>query len=198
MAKQQVMLMPSAELEPRDGDIDLTPDRLARLSLFTQLKGKTDLEKYPGTLRVRHYQSGDAICRQGEAGWTAFYILTAADVQNVLQARADDGHSGARYRRTIGDLLLLPEDAEPDVCATIYLSVPRPADTGRGGWLGRLGRRLFRGSTPGGAAARPRFIPLDAPTDVDRETPQAFPRAADLFGEMSCLNRSPRSRPVVA
>ena len=79
MAKQKE-LMPSADLLPRDGDVDLTPEQMGKLSLFAGLKGKTDLEKFPGTLRVRHYRTGDAICRQGEAGWTAFYILTAADV----------------------------------------------------------------------------------------------------------------------
>jgi len=162
MAKQKE-LMPAAVLDPRDGDLELTADQLGRLGLFAGLKGKTDLEKFPGSLRVRHFAAGDAICRQGDAGWTAFYILTAADVQNVLQASVADARSSARYRRTIEDLLLLPEDAEEDICATIYLSVPRAAATGRRGWLGRLGRRLFRGSTPGGAAARPRFIPIDAP-----------------------------------
>src|SRR5262245_36746421 len=106
MAKQKE-LMPSADLEPRDGDVELTPEQLGRLSLFAGLKGKTDLEKFPGALRVRHYQSGDAICRQGEAGWTAFYILTSADVEEILlrdpESFAD--LSIPRYRRTMGDLL---------------------------------------------------------------------------------------------
>src|SRR5204863_2186048 len=44
----------------------------------------------------------------------------------------------------------------------------------------------------------PRYIPIDAPTDVDSETLQAFLRAGDLFGEMSCLNRSPRSATIIA
>src|SRR5437773_681499 len=113
MAKQQVMLMPSADLEPRDGDVDLTPEQMGKLSLFAGLKGKTDLEKFPGTLRVRHYLSGDAICRQGEAGWTAFYILTAADVRDVIQAGnplAGRPAAGPRpavpvYRRSMDDLL---------------------------------------------------------------------------------------------
>src|SRR3954453_11188755 len=99
-------LMPSADLEPRDGHGEPPAEQRGKLSLFAGLKGKTDLEKFPGTLRVRHYNSGDAICRQGEAGWTAFYILTTEDVQNVLQLqRTDVRTSVARYRRTISDLL---------------------------------------------------------------------------------------------
>ena len=62
MAKQKE-LMPSAELESRYDDVELTPEQLGKLSLFAGLKGKTDLEKFPGTLRLRHYNSGDAICR---------------------------------------------------------------------------------------------------------------------------------------
>jgi Fe-S-cluster-containing hydrogenase component 2/CRP-like cAMP-binding protein len=186
-------LMPSADLLPRDGDVNLTAEQMGKLSLFAGLKGKTDLEKFPGALRVRHFLSGDAICRQGEAGWTAFYILTAVDVESIISAKPVAAAKGAVYRRTIDDLVLLPEDAEPDICATIYLSIPRKSAAPAHGWL----RRLF-GSTPGGAKRRPKFIPIDAPTDVDGETLQAFLRAGDLFGEMSCLNRSPRSATVIA
>src|SRR3954467_2725475 len=115
MAKQKE-LMPSADLEPRVGDVDLTPEQLGKLSLFAGLKGKTDLEKFPGTLRVRHYVSGDAICRQGEAGWTAFYILTGDDVKSVLETqRTDIRSSTARFRRTMTDLLLLPEGADESI-----------------------------------------------------------------------------------
>ncbi|HEX4591581.1 MAG TPA: cyclic nucleotide-binding domain-containing protein [Gemmataceae bacterium] len=191
-------LMPSADLLPRDGDVELSSEQMAKLSLFAGLKGKTDLEKFPGAIRVRHYLSGDAICRQGEPGWTAFYILTAADVENVIQAKPAGAPSGPVYRRSIEDLVLLPEGADEDIYATIYLSIPRRATSSNRGWLGRLNRRLFGGTTPGAAKGRPKFIPIDAPTDVDGETLQAFLRAGDLFGEMSCLNRSPRSATIIA
>jgi CRP-like cAMP-binding protein/Fe-S-cluster-containing hydrogenase component 2 len=198
MGKQKE-LMPSADLLPRDGDVDLTPEQMGKLSLFAGLKGKTDLEKFPGALRVRHYLAGDAICRQGEAGWTAFYILKAEDVQSVIQATPEESKpAGPVYRRSIEDLVLLPEDADSEVCATIYLSIPRKTAAPSKGWLGRANRRLFGGSTPGGKKGRPKFIPIDAPTDIDGESLQAFLKAGDLFGEMSCLNRSPRSATVIA
>ncbi len=34
---------------------------------------------------LRRYHKGEVICRQGEAGWTAFYILTSEDVLEVLR-----------------------------------------------------------------------------------------------------------------
>src|SRR4051794_25275170 len=109
-------LMPAADLLPREGDVDLTCEQFGKLSLFAGLKGNTDLSKFPGTIRVRHYLSGDAICRQGDAGWTAFYILTNADVETVIQADPKAaGRAGPVYRRSISDLVLLPEDAESDV-----------------------------------------------------------------------------------
>ena len=64
MAKQ---LMPRAELEPRDGDLHLSDEQFARLSLFAQLKRKPTLDKFPGTMILRHYRKGEVICRQGEA-----------------------------------------------------------------------------------------------------------------------------------
>jgi CRP-like cAMP-binding protein/Fe-S-cluster-containing hydrogenase component 2 len=45
---------------------------------------------------------------------------------------------------------------------------------------------------------RPLFIPIDAPTYLDYESKQAFLYEGDLFGEMSCLFRTPRSATVVA
>jgi CRP-like cAMP-binding protein/Fe-S-cluster-containing hydrogenase component 2 len=194
-------LMPAAELLPRDGDVDLTPEQLAKISLFAGLKGSTDLAKFPGAVRCRHYHSGDAICRQGEAGWTAFYILTTADVDTVIHGEAPQagrpaaaGKAGPVYRRSISDLVLLPEDAESDVCATIYLSIPLKAAAPQQNFLGRL----FGKRTTSAVKARPKFIPIDAPTDVDGESLQAFLKAGDLFGEMSCLNRSPRSATIIA
>src|SRR5262249_2129835 len=149
-----------------------------------------------------------AICRQGEPGWTAFYILTTADVETVIRNEpivpnmpplpAAAG-GGARYRRSVADLVLLPENAEPEGCATIYLSIPGRSEAARTGWLGRANRRVFGGATtPGVAKGRPKFIPIDAPTDLDGETLQAFLKEGDLFGEMSCLNRSPRSATIIA
>src|SRR5271165_2109056 len=86
MAKERkLVLNPPAELQARSGDVPLPFDRFLGFSLFAQLKKKPNVERFPGTLILRHYQPGEVICRQGEAGWTAFYPLTAADVLALRQ-----------------------------------------------------------------------------------------------------------------
>src|SRR6516162_9134281 len=88
MSKQ---LMPRAQLEPRDGDVQLSEDEFLQLSLFAQLKRKPSLDKFPGALILRHYRKGELIFRQGEAGWTALYILTSEDVLNLRKRQLEAG-----------------------------------------------------------------------------------------------------------
>src|SRR6185295_11700667 len=78
-------------------------------------------------------------------------------------------------------------------------TIPRPPDAPRQNWLVRLGRQLSGGeSMRTTTRSLPRYIPIDAPTDIDGETLQAFLHEGELFGEMSCLNRSPRSATIIA
>src|SRR5436853_3013312 len=77
MAKQ---LMPKAELERRDSDIPLTDEQINKIGLFAKLKRKPSLDKYPGAISLRRFRKGEVLFRQGEAGWTAFYILTSEDL----------------------------------------------------------------------------------------------------------------------
>src|SRR5437763_11125693 len=86
MAKQ---LMPRAQLEAREGDVRLTDDEFLQLSLFAQLKRKPSLDKFPGAMVLRHYRKGEMVFRQGEAGWTAFYILTSEDVLALREAQLE-------------------------------------------------------------------------------------------------------------
>src|SRR5712692_4718289 len=77
MAKQ---LMPKAELEARDSDVKLTDEQFLKIGLFAKLKRKPSLDKFPGAMVLRRYRKGEVIFRQGEAGWTGFYILTSEDL----------------------------------------------------------------------------------------------------------------------
>lgn len=225
MPEKQTMVMPEAELEPRPGDLPIRLDRLdlcQQISLFKQLKAGPGVERLPGTLLLRHYDEGEVICRQGEAGWTAFYVLTSEDVAGLKQALLDTATNPAdkkaltdeveywRQRaaevrrdeealkaaetagRSADEIAQLPDAAR---CVQIHLAIPRKGP-GHTGWLGRMSRRLW--GSPGGSTDRPRYIPIDAPTDIDYETRQAAIREGELFGEMSCLNRSPRSATAVA
>jgi len=91
MAKQ---LMPQAELEANVTDVRLGDDEALQLSLFAQLKRKPSLDKYPGALMLRRFRKGEVICRQGEAGWTAFYVLTSEDVLTLPEAQGKKGAAG--------------------------------------------------------------------------------------------------------
>src|SRR5438045_7822397 len=98
MPEKQTMVMPEAELEPRPGDLPIRLDRLdlcQQISLFKQLKAGAGVERLPGTLLLRHYDEGEVICRQGEAGWTAFYVLTSEDVAGIKQALLDAASDAA-------------------------------------------------------------------------------------------------------
>src|SRR5438105_11973234 len=84
-----VVRNPRAGLEVHDSDIHLSPKQYLKLSLFSQLKKAPSLEKFPGALVVRRYRKGEELFRQGEAGWTAFYILTIEDVLAMQQMRLE-------------------------------------------------------------------------------------------------------------
>src|SRR5262245_61609689 len=84
-----VVRNPRAGLEAHDSDIHLSPRQYLKLSLFSQLKKAPSLERFPGALVVRRYRKGEELFRQGEAGWTAFYILTADDAVAMQTMRLE-------------------------------------------------------------------------------------------------------------
>jgi Fe-S-cluster-containing hydrogenase component 2 len=203
MAKQ---LMPKAELEPRESDIKLTEEQFLKISLFAQLKKKPSLDRFPGTLVVRRYRKGEVIFRQGEAGWTAFYVLTSEDllalVQNEAQAERDETRKRSLLQRAamleerVAHLKAAEQDDEHRKAATINLVIAGPSEQPEEGWLGRL-RRRWLGPDRGEEQA-PQFIHIDGPRDIDANTLQAPLYEGDLFGENSCMFRTPRSGTVVA
>jgi Fe-S-cluster-containing hydrogenase component 2/CRP-like cAMP-binding protein len=205
MAKQ---VMPAAVLEQRPSDVKLTEDQYLKISLFAKLKRKPTLDKYPGALVVRRYFAGDVICRQGEAGWTAFYVLTSEDVLALrlsqLQA-APPAAEEQELRNEVTQLSIRLDELQSlsqlqievssrinvlRKVATVHLAMARRRPRRRRWW-----RDLFR---PAPEKARPLYIPVDGPRDVDYDSLEAAIHEGEVFGEMSCLYRSPRSGTVVA
>jgi Fe-S-cluster-containing hydrogenase component 2/CRP-like cAMP-binding protein len=210
------------------GDELLTADELASLSLFEDLKKAPSFARFPGSTFLRKCTKGRALVRQGEGGATAYSILTSEDVLQLRegqlaavqatleqkQAGQDGDHlyyrseSPAKLKslavrleaeiETLRERVAGYESAgskpEERRVATAHLVVN--FDTKRKpGLLHRLSRLFSAGPKK---RALPSKIPIDGPSDIDVETKQAPLHESELFGEMSCLNRAPRSATVVA
>jgi CRP-like cAMP-binding protein len=80
--------------------------------------------------------------------------------------------------------------------ASVNLAIAGPSPRKPMGFLERLQRGLFSRTVD--HAAKPLYIPSDGPRDLDYRTLQSFLYEGELFGEMSCLYRTPRSATVVA
>lgn len=191
-------IMPPASLDPRDTDVALLPEQIKSIPFFAQLKKSPDPQRFPGTLILRFFKKGEIICRQGESGWSAFYILSDQDALDVLQKNVAAGVQDNERRRIESEVARLKAETkrvEQDA-ALVYLAVPRPHEAKPKGMLDRLADKFFRPAKP--AHERPLYIPIDAPTDIPYETRQASLKDGDLFGEMSSLYGTPRSATIVA
>ncbi|HAB10664.1 MAG TPA: hypothetical protein DCE47_03115 [Planctomycetaceae bacterium] len=232
MAKSAAMLPPDlseiAESLHQDDEV-LTADELQQISLFDGLKKTPSFDRFPGFTVLRRCEPGRVICEQGDAGATAFAILTSQDVLAIrrqqlqtLQSMAagepvdhlgfeslDDQERAelvveyeaeiAGYEDRCGQLESAAAPArrqlEQVAAAQLVVSLePTLRSRGIRGWLNSLfsGRRKRAGSDGS------QLIPVDGPSDIDSETRQAPLFEGELFGEMSCMNRSPRSATVVA
>jgi Fe-S-cluster-containing hydrogenase component 2/CRP-like cAMP-binding protein len=201
-----IEIHPEARLDRRENDLEIPLDRLdlyAKLSLFAgKEKDVRYFEKFPGTAMVRRYRRGEVVCRQGESGWTAFYILTSEDMLRLLEEFPADRVAGRERTRLEEEKAALRRiiaepppaaDGAPRGAASVYLTLGRTPPEKRPGWL----PRLF-GAAGIGRPRRPVAIPIDGPTDLRYDERKAVLREGDLFGEMSCIYRTPRSADVVA
>jgi CRP-like cAMP-binding protein/Fe-S-cluster-containing hydrogenase component 2 len=136
------------------------------------------VEKFPGSILLRNYQQGEVICRQGEAGNSAFYIAKARDLETLF-----------------GRQLKTAQTPDQPVATAHILSGSSKRARPRSWW-----QRLLRSSKAGAEVSpdTPIFIPNDGPTDIDYQTRQASIFEGDVFGEMSCMTHAPRSATVVA
>jgi Fe-S-cluster-containing hydrogenase component 2/CRP-like cAMP-binding protein len=220
-----------AELSPRlaaskiPGDEWLVDEELQALSIFAGLKKKIDFRKSPGATYLWHGTPGRVLCVQGDAGATAFYLVTPAEMlrlrrrqQGLLaqfkQAGPDDpvrkdshlaGMSAgqlaeleSRYARDIAAFEPHASDAGAErtpVLAVHVLPVEEQRRQGKSGWWRAL---LGRSPRNGAASAKKQqYIPVDAPVAIDAKERCGVLYAGDMFGEMSCMNRAPRSATVV-
>jgi Fe-S-cluster-containing hydrogenase component 2/CRP-like cAMP-binding protein len=204
--KRKLVLNPPADLEPRAGDVSLPLDRFLGISLFARLKKKPNVERFPGTLVLRRYRRGEVICRQGEAGWTAFYALTGDDLMALRQGqlatapKPEQPALRAEVARLEEATARAKASGTPRPVATVYLVLGRGPESAERGLLSRLRRRLLhapgRANEPAGRWLP--WIPISNLRDVSPEARQATLYEGDLFGEMSCMYGAPRSATIVA
>jgi len=193
-------------------DTLLSADELALLSVFDELKKAPNFERFPGTTVLRRCQKGRVLVRQGEAGATAYTILTTEDVIKLRElqlasvkkslAAADDKTLRNVEREIEAELITLRKQRDdfqsqslaPNqrqaASAILLLGDNKPQQKGFFG-------KLF-GSGGGSRQKGPAFIPIDGPADMDAKTRRIALHEGELFGEMSCMNRAPRSATIVA
>src|SRR5437773_1723710 len=124
MAKQ-IEVNPEARLESRPSDVRMSLEQYLQISLFDQLKNKIKENKWPGAMVVRRYRKGEVVCRQGEPGWTAFYILTSEDMYKLELSQLQTASSTAERNEiqseitTVGQRLsLLRTGGDPEKLRT--------------------------------------------------------------------------------
>ncbi len=233
MAKSAVMLPPDlSEIAHPLGEDDqlLTSGELQQISLFSELKKAPSFDRFPGFTVLRRCRPGRVICEQGEAGATAFAILTGEDVVLIRRrqletlARIASGEpvEHPRFEQlSESERVVLTAEIEEEVLeiedrcreiesadesarrqleqvasAQLVVSLA-PTRRARGvtGWLNRVLGGLKKSLESDDEST---MIPIDGPSDIDSSLKQSPLYEGELFGEMSCLNRSPRSATVVA
>ncbi len=196
-------------LEPED--TLLSADELALLSVFDELKKAPSFERFPGTTVLRRCKKGRVLVRQGEAGATAYTILTTEDVIKLRElqlasvqkalASADDKTLRGVEREIEAELVTLKQERDSfqsqglapnqrQVASAILLLGDQKVQ--KKGFFGSL----FGGG--GSSKKSPAYIPIDGPADMDVKTRRIALHEGELFGEMSCMNRAPRSATIVA
>jgi len=152
-------------VEPPSGE-SLPADELLKLPIFKGVSG-TFLNLNEGAVVRKKFKKGEIICREGDFGSTAFYILKGKVDVFITTPMA---HSKSRAARGEGGFLAFVRK---------LTSLASSREDSRGEKVRR-------------------WIPIDAPVDLDYYNPVAQLQEGDLFGEMTCMNFYPRSATVRA
>lgn len=184
-SRATISAKPEAELAPRDGDSILHSDELQQFELFASLKKPISVEKFPGSIVLRRFRKGDVICRQGDRGHSAYYIVHAKDMRKLNEFRA-----GSAPDNETAEDGTQADDSNRQAATAYILSGQAKASAG-------FFSKMFSRDSQSVKRDQPQFIPNDGPTDIDYATRKAAMREGDVFGEMSCMTLAPRSATIV-
>lgn len=141
---------------------------LLKIDIF-QKAPKPLLEKNLGAVVLRRFRKGEVLCREGDQGSTAFYILKGS-VRISIQASF--GHV----------------ESKPNVKSRFGIQ----------GLISKMTSFFAKREKNPASGPSPALIPIDAPVDLPYDRPVAVLKEGSLFGEMTCLSYYPRSATVVA
>ena len=167
-AEQAKKEQPRALAEVKLQGTPVTFEELTAIPIFMGLPGKA-LAKLPGSVVKHTYEAGEIICREGDYGFTAFYILEGACEVYLTSPMAHV--KSVKDERSGGFMGLLRQFQHK-----------------------LLGKNEDRRPT----ASQIRFIPIDGPEDLPLNNPIGYMKVGDVFGEMSCTSLYPRSATVRA
>ena len=146
---------------------------MAAYADFAEIPAKQWERQFEFTDRAvvrRRFTKGDIICREGEYGSTAFFIVSGK-VDIFLSAPIAHAKSSKEESQRTGFLGLIRRFATGLVSAK----------------QDNRDEEQFR-----------RWIPIDAPIDLAYDNPVGQLATGDLFGEMTCMSFYPRSATVRA
>ena len=200
-----------AEIHPHPDleGVVLPFDVLSNLTLFAKNKNKNLLKKYPTYVVVKRFAKGEIICRQGEPGWSAYYILTPEDTIAVLEHQRQHVKAAGERVKIDADLAVFrqrsekrrtnPDDVEGRQMATVFVAIPRSGRVDKTTTT-RLGNAMghsiigpmknYLGQTI--------FTPVGHDPTVNVDSLRAPLSEGELFGEYSCLYRTPRTATILA
>jgi CRP-like cAMP-binding protein/Fe-S-cluster-containing dehydrogenase component len=147
----------------------LTVQEMMALPIFQGISSEF-LKRNVGGVVLRRYKKGEIICREGEFGSTAFYIL--------------NGKADVFINAPLGHVKSDKKEASTGGLFGIFRKFSHSL----------AGRK----ENPREGENQNRFIRIDAPIDLPYDNPIAVLQPTDLFGEMTCLNFLPRSATVRA
>ncbi len=173
-------------LDVGSNDKSLSPDEVLSISIFQGLSS-SKFDKQPGAVVLRRFERGQVICRQGDAGNSAFFILTEEDLINLDKVGRGEVEGDAESS-TSG----VVEASDLPIKASVFVHEQANSDVSRGrnGLFGLLARKL------GGSEKTSKNAAGNAGGATAKHVADLY--AGELFGEMACLSSRPRSATVKA